>query len=348
MTFERLFERPDQFLLGFDGSDAVFVRMDREAYHRSIFCDQRISPADRQLTRVACSELFELCTTERARPRPISWIFHVAHCGSTLLARALDVMESNIVCREPMALRQLGVDHATNYFGGEPPDEWRQRLHLVAALLGRSYKEDTPSIVKGNVPVNFIIPQLLELHPESRAILLYFSFENYLLAILRTPGHREWVMTVANQLTNALRVTTGANEELNVQQVAACLWLAQMRMYDEAISEHPGARSLDAEVLFNDPRLAIRGAFEFFGQPCDESRLEEIVTGELFTRYSKDPEKQFTNESRLARRDTLRNELASELAEAREWLERQADVCSVPDRLARPLVGESADLLSRG
>lgn len=38
-----------------------------------------------------------------------TWIFQMAHCGSTLLARALDDPGASLVLREPLSLRQTAV-----------------------------------------------------------------------------------------------------------------------------------------------------------------------------------------------------------------------------------------------
>src|SRR3569833_1690521 len=46
LTLDDLYNSPDHYLHSFEGDAAVFVPMDRAAYHRSIFLDDRISPAD--------------------------------------------------------------------------------------------------------------------------------------------------------------------------------------------------------------------------------------------------------------------------------------------------------------
>src|SRR5207253_8803461 len=97
-TLDDLFASPDHYLHSFDTDAAVFLPMDRAAYHRSIFLDGRISPADTTSMRFPVRVLVE------ATPPPVEttgWIFHVAHCGSTLLARALDQLSKNLILREP-------------------------------------------------------------------------------------------------------------------------------------------------------------------------------------------------------------------------------------------------------
>jgi hypothetical protein len=334
-----LFERPDLFLLGFEETYAVFIEMDRDAYQRSIFLDKRISPAKPALIRMETAPLLAL--REKAAPAPpsVSYIFHMAHCGSTLLARALDVPGETIVYREPQALRQMGVE------AGES-EEWRRRLQLVTALLSRAYPGEGPRIVKANVPVNFIIPQLMALNAEARAVLLYFPLEHYLAAILRTPNHRNWVAGISNEMQRGI-AAAAPNEARTLAEMAARLWFAQIALYADALAAHPQLVSLNAEDLFNDPRRVVGAAFDYFGAPRSAAKLDAIVSGELFARYSKKPDQKFDNAARLARREALQREIGGEIAEARAWVARVAETRPLPERLANPLSGESPALLAR-
>src|ERR1044072_6989935 len=98
LTLDDLFASPDHYLHSFEGDSALFMPMDRAAYHRSIFLDGRISPVANRSMRVPVAPL-----AEAARPpAPTGWIFHVAHCVSTLLARALDSPAANLVLSDPL------------------------------------------------------------------------------------------------------------------------------------------------------------------------------------------------------------------------------------------------------
>src|SRR4051812_28963651 len=153
LTLDDLFASPDHYFHSFEGDAALFMPMDRAAYHRSIFLDGRISPAANQAMRVA----IEALGGGARAAAPTGWIFHVAHCGSTLLARALDDPALNLVRREPLALRQVAVRRDL------------PRLPLTAAMLSKRYRSDLPTIVKANVPVNFLLPELVALDPGAQA-----------------------------------------------------------------------------------------------------------------------------------------------------------------------------------
>jgi hypothetical protein len=301
LTLDDLFRTPDHYLQSIEGDAAVFVPMDRAAYHRSIFLDHRISPAANGSMRVPLAAL-------AGDPRPparTGWIFHVAHCGSTLLARALDDPSLNLVLREPLALRQLA-------FARDP-----HRLALTAAMLSKRYREDLPTIVKANVPVNFILPELVELDREAPAIFLYSSLRDYLLAILRSDNHRGWLHRVTAQLAAYL----GDLSQLSDAERCAALWLAQMRAFIAAIERLPNARALDAEAFFAAPRPVLKAAAAHLGVPMGDASIDSMVAGPLFATYSKNPELPFDNEARLTRRAELEEPLGPELAEAQRWIE---------------------------
>lgn len=295
-----LFASPDTYLQRFDGEDAVFVAMDAAAYRRSIFLDHRISPAGGAEHRIAAASL----------PRPVAapplgWIFHMAHCGSTLLARALGELGENLILREPFALRQLAFD----------PDP--ARLSATFGLLARRYAPAAPTVVKANVPVNFLLPQITLSDPAARAIMLYCALPDYLLAILRSDNHRTWLRTITTQFASHLGDLAGRSDA----ELAAALWLAQTQRFASALAAMPQARSLDAEDFFARPAETLAAAARLLGIPATVGAIDALVSGPLFATYSKNPSVAFDNAARIARRNSLRASLAGEIDAARAWLD---------------------------
>ncbi len=306
LTIDDLFASPDHYLHSFEGDIAVFVPMDRAAYHRSIFLDGRIQPAADGSMRLPLATL----------ARPISpranmgWIFHVAHCGSTLLARAIDRVAGNLVLREPLALRQTAV----------APDA--MRLSLTTSLLSKRYRPDLSTIVKANVPVNFLLDDLLTEETLDRALFLYCSLDDYLLAILRSDEHRGWLRRVTAQLSAHVDDTTGLSDG----ECAAALWLAQIGAFSRAIKRIPAARSLNAETFFADPRASLTATAEHLAVPMTAAQVDAIVDGPLFTTYSKNPALAFDNDARLTRRRETAALIADDLAMARRWIDQSGPV----------------------
>jgi hypothetical protein len=342
MDVRRLFDSPDFFPLAFEPQAMVLAEMDRDAYNRSIFCDARIA-SKAPPARAPIAPLLDYNAAHPTPPPNIGYIFHVAHCGSTLLARALDVKSTNLVIREPMLLRQLGVQRSAQ-FGTPAPEDWRKRLDLATTMLNRRYVANGPVIVKANVPVNLIVDELMAPSPQQAAIAIYFSLEHYLQAILRSPNHRRWVESVSEELKDGIDGLVGPAAPNQTQAItAARLWLAQMLTYDAALRKYPNAASLNAEDLFDTPREVTAASFRHFGQTVDEPELDAITSSELFSRYSKNPNVAFDNAARHERRRALATEIAPEVAEARAYIEASGH--KLPDRLPKPLIGEPPLLL---
>lgn len=314
LTVDDLFASPDHYLHSFEGDAAVFVPMDRAAYHRSIFLDGRISPAADGAMRLP----FAMLAGKAGPPAPTGWIFHVAHCGSTLLARALDQLSANLVLREPLALRQLALT----------PDA--ERLKVILAMLSKRYRADMPTIVKANVPVNFLLPDIAASDPGARAIFLHLGLRDYLLAILRNDKHRAWVRNVTGQL----RAYLGDLSALPDAECAAALWLAQMRAFATAIAALPNARALDAEDFFGAPREVLALAAGHLDVPMTGEAIQALVDGPLFSTYSKNPELPFDNVARLARRAEMEEAIAPEIEQAQNWIAARREAAAAVDAIA--------------
>jgi hypothetical protein len=303
LTLAELFASPDHYLHSFADGAAVFVPMDRDAYHRSVFLDDRIDPARSGTMRLP----LEMLVGQAPQPNATGWIFHVAHCGSTLLARALDELGSNLILREPLALRQLALEPALN----------REVLAVELAMLSKAYDPAAPTLVKANVPVNFMLDAIAAQQRQAPALLLYLGLEDYLCAILRSDNHRKWLRGVTAQLAHHLDGTADQPDAI----LAAKLWHAQIARFAAVLQEMPLAHSLDAEAFYAEPVEIIGAAAQHFGIKADMGTIEDLVGGALFQTYSKRPGVAFSNADRLARRDAARAELSGELTVARRWLE---------------------------
>jgi hypothetical protein len=344
LTIESLVATPDHYLFAFEADQAIFAAMDRGAYRRSIFLDRRIQAASPETVAVPVDALVRYVDRQPLETRASGWIFHIAHCGSTLLSRALDRPDQSLVLREPLALRQLGVARA-QMADAAPAGDWQARLRLATSLHGRRYRPDAPAIVKANVPVNFMLSQILEMAPAAPAILLYFPLRPYLLAILRSPQHRNWVMNVTGQVQPALARLVGGLEGSSLPERAAALWLAQMRLYAEALERFAGTKSLHAEDLFNAPLPILAAAAAHLGVRIPERDLEAVVAGDLFSTYSKAPAQAFDNARRLEVRAETSRLFGAEIDQARRWVEQRLASCPIPPALDRPLAGSSPRLL---
>jgi hypothetical protein len=216
-------------------------------------------------------------------------------------------------------------------------------IWLTTSLLARRYAEDRPVIVKANVPVNFILTEIMAAEPDAKGVLLHFGLTDYLTAILRSDQHREWVRSVTREIAPAIEALTGPIGEARDAERAAALWLAQMRLFVAALDRWPGLVSLDAELLLSEPGACIAAArahFRIASPPDAHARIAALSSS-----YAKNPEAAFDNAARMARRDAARKEIEDELILARAWIAARTATAPLPDRLANPLVGAGCALI---
>jgi hypothetical protein len=184
--------------------------------------------------------------------------------------------------------------------------------------------------VKANVPVNFILPDIVAADADAHAIFLHCGLRDYLFAVLRSDGHRNWVRQVTDQFAARLGDMAGLSDA----ERAAALWLGQLRTFADAMPQMPNARSLDSEIFFGSPRPVLAGAAAHLGVSMTDQVVDQTVTGPLFSTSAKNPSLAFDNAQRLTRRASLEEALAPELDQAQIWIDQAGGGIT----LGRPLV----------
>lgn len=311
----QIFASPDYHCLGFGNDRAKFVLMDREHYQRSVFLDRRLSAKSQTIVELPLQPLIEE-GAGRHEMHGASWIFHVAHCGSTLLANLLDQPGRSLLLREPPALRQVGVERGE----GASDSVLAPRMMLAQRLSARRYSIDECPVIKANVPVNFILDLVDQTQWRAPAVMLHLGWRSYLLAILRTDNHRAWLQRISGIFRRQIEETTAMPLSDRSPERAAALWLAQMRTFAAYIERNPNAAALDAQHLFDQPILtaeAVASHLRLIG-------VEPNGNSALLTSYSKDPSRPFDSHDRRARALADEQRLAAELSDAEAWLGRAA------------------------
>lgn len=336
-TVAPFFASPELHLLTFDVDQALVTRMNAEAYFRSSFLDGgRVVTLDPQPQTIPLGPLLEAAS--EVKPEPVGWIFQIAHCGSTLLSRLIDQPEHSLVLREPPPLRQVAVMHAR----GSAPADWSARLRLAHAAAARRFEADLPTVVKANAPVNFMLPELSALEPSATAILLHLPLADYVVAVLATPEHRQWVDRVTTMLEPAIRRATGVDALGSTAERAAALWLAQMIAFQDQLAANPNAFSLDANHLFGDPAPVANAAAAHFGiAPLDPDGVAAAAS-----LNAKQPGQPYDDEARRERAKANAALLKDEIETARRWIDAAPASDRLSPRLGRPLIGEAPPLLT--
>jgi len=162
---------------GPDGQHLTAVFVPRELRANLLFLsDGQFRGAFRKAT-FAAESLASACVA--APKAPIHFIFNTSFCCSTLLANALDAPGLSASLREPNIL----VNVAERLIGD--PMLGNAELELALRMLERPLATGEQVIVKPSNFANRLLEPVLELRPESRAVLLYSDAATYLRSIVK-------------------------------------------------------------------------------------------------------------------------------------------------------------------
>lgn len=271
---------------------------------------------------------------------PLHFVFHSAYCCSTLLAAAFDSPGLSIGLKEPTLLNDIvGWRHR----GAKGPDVARVLDHSLH-MLARPFGPSEAVVVKPSNVVNALIPGILALRPQARALLLHAPLETYLASIARKGmWGRLWVRDLFQKLElEGMLAPLGLAREqylgLTDIQVAAVGWLAQQRQF-EALTAQYGDRvaTLDSEVLVARPIDALVALAGLFSVPMSRETISEIVGGPIFTRDAKNGASFEAGQRERQAREGLR-EHGEEIEKVAHWASVLAANAGVPMTLSRPLL----------
>ena len=324
LSAQAIIESPDYYPLKFEGSNLLFVKMSRDSYRDSIFTlPDRIVTAGDQAWSIPFAEI--IMQVEQAR-MPLSSsavVFQIAHCGSTLLSRALDQPSSSLVIREPFILRQFAAAPLGNTAAETTA---RQRaLTVLLTLLNRQYTTNETVLLKANVPVNFVLEEILKAAPDTVGILLYSEFEDYVLAVAKSNQRQLWAQHVVAELANRIYKMDGLASvdlvSINGLQAAAILWISQIGSFENVAGE--ALRPLRSDTLFNRPKEVLAASSQHLKIGLNTNEISNIVESDLFTHHAKNPQLPYSETQRKSDQEALLLRYKDQIDETIRWCGEQ-------------------------
>jgi hypothetical protein len=310
------------------GERIAFIRLSKSDYERASFLDARIltpSTVLHPLTwQQVAAALVSADLTERC-----SFIFHIGHVGSTLLARLLGAHPAAFVLREPLLLRTF----AQMYGGSMSTPKWtseetESRLAVALKLFSRTFEGTQTPIIKATSFVSELSTRLMQRSSARKALLMYVSPESYLATILGGPVSREESKMLAPDRLRRLHRRIGAEvwraDSLSEGEWLAMGWACEMSALAQAAS---AAREriflVDFDEFLRNPG-SLRTVLRHFDIDATPAEVGAIVHGPEMRRYSKAPEYEYDAGLRLAVLSEARIQHRAEIRRGLNWLERAA------------------------
>ncbi len=320
---------PDFLLQNLDFRErcGLVVKISESAYRQAVFLDERVLRADTQGAWFPLDSLIQAASGLSIGRHP-HYIFHVGHCGSTLVSRLLGELPNVFSLREPISLLALAIMQRGLDTPESPLDdaEWRRLLNMSLALLSRTYHKQQQPLIKLTSAAGNLLGTLLAESEDSRALLMYVDLETYLATMLRADATRENLRAYADAWLGDFRRRTGDHgigaQPMDESRQAVISWLAMLLAFSEATAHNPGRTLwMHFDAFLESPASYLQRTSKFFGLQAAPEAINQLISGPLMKHYAKDPRQQFDRQTRQQELAQARKHLHAEIRAALDWAE---------------------------
>jgi len=334
-ALQHLTDTPALFLreINLPDGKAILTPMDEHGYRSSNFLDRRAARAQPEDAIATLNELARHILASPQPRRPIHFLFHIGHCGSTLISRLLGEFPGLLALREPPPLVLLS--HILRHQGAPGMQvtirQWQVLHTLVLTMLGRTFSPNQIALVKPPSHTNNLMASCLAWHPGTRGILLFVSLPAFLASVLRPDLSEETKGMIRNALWTDYCALKGippcAPPPLSEGECAALVWLVKMTEYASVYrNERNNERLMTVQFsnFLEDPRFWLFKLGEFLKQPITAVELDLILAGPIMRTNAKSPGQPFNRDCYESKLRVSSVTHADEIRRGQAWVERQA------------------------
>jgi len=309
---------------------ALLVQLSAGAYRAASFLDDRILTPDAKGGWASIESLREAAQAIAA-PKPLHFIFHTGHVGSTLLSRLLDESGCVLPLREPLPLRTLADAHDVLDRGESllSPHDFDALERVLLNVWSRGYANTHTVILKATSSACRIAARLLERRQSARAVYLNLAAEPYLATLLAGTNSgidlRGHGPVRIRQLQARIAKPLPPLHALSPGELAAMSWLAETwNQHDAGVRFGGRVLALDFDELLSDVAGAVRSVAGHLQLPLEPPWLAGIASSPVLTRYSKSPDFEYSPHLRRELLRQSRQKNAEEIGAGLRWLENLA------------------------
>lgn len=258
-------------------------------------------------------------------------VLHMSFCGSTHLSHLIEESGAAVVLKEPHALVDLADWDRTLVERHARDARLTPILNAATMLLGRSWEDAGPTVIKPSNWANNLLPGLLQVGRDMRVVLITIERRAFLRAAFRggrdrlgftarAAAHFAAAMGETPRLADAV---AGADDPLD--QAAQLVLLAhrlQQRLFAEATGGGTGRLAhLDYSTILDDPSAALRHTLAALDLDASDDRIEAAI-GTRARRDAKQPDRQFSVAGQHDEDRQVEQHHAARFDRALEWADR--------------------------
>ena len=298
-------------------ADSVFlVELNEAELSEHSFLDERIYRPDMAYEWVGWGE-FE-AHVPAGEPAPPGYIFHIGHCGSTLLSRLVADATGSQALREPLPMRTYAIDRIEGDARLLAEAEMCRRL----GILEKAWSQCGPGTV---VKATSIATNLLaSIGKNARLVFLSQSPETHLAVLLAGENAVQDLRGFGQHRYRRLAATGAALPPLarfGSGQLAALAWLAETATAREAL-EGRDALLLDFDDFLAEPEQRLLDVCDALDLECEPEKITATVTGPMMRRYSKATEHAYGAQLRADLIADSRRRNAREIEQGMQLIDR--------------------------
>ncbi len=301
---------------------AAVVAFTADQIRNAAFLDQRALTPQTQGALFPWADVADVAA--RIEENAPAMIFHIGHCGSTLISKLIEAAGGPRGLREPLPLRTFAMMEANLSEGLSlwPRDDLNARLKLFLKTCAK----DKNSAVKATSICNNLIGPALESSVE-KVLFVYMPAETYLAAMLGGENAALDIYGSVELRMRRLRALCGDTIDdlahLSLGETAALCWACETATTAAAMSSDNGDRILPAnfDSFLETPAQHLPTFLHHFDVSANDAVVENALNGPLMTQYSKAPEHQFSPSFRKDLLAQYRRERADEIKKGMDWLE---------------------------
>lgn len=321
-------ENPDHYLhaLDFINRRALIVRIKESVYRNASFLDDRALNPQTEGAWVPAGELLKRADSIVWEHAP-NFIFHIGHCGSTLLSRFLGSWFH--VAREPLPLLALSLikRELDSPLCALAPANWQSLFDVVIRLLARTYHPGAIPLVKVTSVCGNLAEDALRWNAQSRLLLVYVSLETCLQTMLKSEANRENSRAFAPHWLADFHRLSGTTQprlhELTDAQQVALNWLMAMHAFTMVVRAAPERTLLvDFDAFLGDMDAGLITIAEFLGKPANAGEITALTRGQAATAYAKQPLRTYNRQMRTQELAASQARHGIEIRAGLEWARR--------------------------